>query len=250
MAFPTTPAVTESAITTNGTTLTVAFTQTTGDRVVVIIALNAGTGAETISLSDSFVNLTNHSNITHIIYKDLDGSEGGNVVVTVPTSRKFCAIAYNIAAGTFDTGQAPVFSTVATNINGTPDSSSLSPSWGSADNLWISAFNLEAEEADDDTWTTGAPTSYTDLAQTTTSTGAGSGTNACLASAERANATGTEDPSNFTTVQTDRQWTAYTIAIKPAAAGGGGDVFFENRHPIEQGMKPQTAAGIGGVLQE
>lgn len=30
--------------------------------------------------------------------------------------------------------------------------------------------------------------------------------------------------------------------------GGGAEVFFENRHAIEQGMKPQTAAGLGGVL--
>ncbi len=29
---------------------------------------------------------------------------------------------------------------------------------------------------------------------------------------------------------------------------GETEVFFENRHPIEQGMKPQTAAGLGGVL--
>jgi hypothetical protein len=28
------------------------------------------------------------------------------------------------------------------------------------------------------------------------------------------------------------------------------DVFFENKNPIEQGMKPQTAAGMGGVLIE
>jgi hypothetical protein len=28
------------------------------------------------------------------------------------------------------------------------------------------------------------------------------------------------------------------------------EVFFENRHPIEEGMKPQTAAGMGGVLIE
>lgn len=30
----------------------------------------------------------------------------------------------------------------------------------------------------------------------------------------------------------------------------GGDVFFEDRHSIEQGMKPLTAAGMGGVLVE
>ncbi len=31
-------------------------------------------------------------------------------------------------------------------------------------------------------------------------------------------------------------------------AAGGADEFFENRHPIDQGMKPITAAGLGGVL--
>lgn len=36
---------------------------------------------------------------------------------------------------------------------------------------------------------------------------------------------------------------------KPAPPAGG-EVFFEDRHPIEQGMKPQTAAGMGGVLVE
>jgi hypothetical protein len=32
------------------------------------------------------------------------------------------------------------------------------------------------------------------------------------------------------------------------AAGPPTEAFFENRHPIELGMKPQTAAGMGGVL--
>ena len=35
----------------------------------------------------------------------------------------------------------------------------------------------------------------------------------------------------------------------PAGAGPV-DVFFEDRHPIQQGMKPLTAAGMGGVLVE
>ncbi|HUS95670.1 MAG TPA: hypothetical protein VMX97_02905 [Hyphomicrobiaceae bacterium] len=39
-----------------------------------------------------------------------------------------------------------------------------------------------------------------------------------------------------------------TITYTPP--GAGGDVFFENRHAIEQGMKAATAAGMGGVLIE
>ncbi len=35
-----------------------------------------------------------------------------------------------------------------------------------------------------------------------------------------------------------------------AAPVAGADVFFENRHAIELGMKPVTAAGMGGVLIE
>lgn len=38
-----------------------------------------------------------------------------------------------------------------------------------------------------------------------------------------------------------------SIGVTPAV---GADVFFENRHAIELGMKPITAAGMGGVLIE
>jgi hypothetical protein len=36
----------------------------------------------------------------------------------------------------------------------------------------------------------------------------------------------------------------------PWVPAGPGDVFFENKNPIEQGMKPLTASGLGGVLIE
>lgn len=38
------------------------------------------------------------------------------------------------------------------------------------------------------------------------------------------------------------------VGGSPAAASS--DVFFENRHGIEHGLKPLTAAGMGGVLIE
>ena len=48
------------------------------------------------------------------------------------------------------------------------------------------------------------------------------------------------------------QYGGADIGAIPAeeAAPVVGGVFFENQHPIEQGMKPSTAAGLGGVLQE
>jgi len=44
--------------------------------------------------------------------------------------------------------------------------------------------------------------------------------------------------------------TAYWCLVDYTPAAPSSDVFFENRYSIEQGMKPQTAAGMSGVLVE
>jgi len=93
MAAPTIAARTEDVNTTASTTLDIAFTQTTGDLVVIFISCAVSTALS--SISDSFTNLTNTTANFHVIYKRLTGSEGGNVTMTV-TSTKFCSISYNI----------------------------------------------------------------------------------------------------------------------------------------------------------
>lgn len=40
------------------------------------------------------------------------------------------------------------------------------------------------------------------------------------------------------------------VVLLEATAGASSDVFIEGLHPIMQGMRPLTAAGLGGVLQE
>jgi len=51
--------------------------------------------------------------------------------------------------------------------------------------------------------------------------------------------------------QTPRTWrNVWVYDEVETAAPPSTDVFFENRHPIEWGMKPQTAAGMSGVLVE
>ena len=61
-----------------------------------------------------------------------------------------------------------------------------------------------------------------------------------------------EDPAVFTAASigtaADNAWAAITMALKEAPPVT--DVFIEGLHRIEQGMKPNTAAGMGGVLQE
>lgn len=212
MAAPTVAARAEYALTSAGTTATPTFTQTTGDRVVIFLSLAL---SGTISPGDGFTDLTNTSAQFHIIYKDLDGSEGGNVAITIPSGRA-CALAYNLTAGTFDPAQAPEFSTVATGTSSAPDSDSLIPTGGAKDYLWLSAFHQDGEEADDDTWVSSAPGAFSNLIQKTTGTAQGASSNSSIAAAERVLNQSNLNPGAFATAQS-LAWLAYTVAIHPVA---------------------------------
>jgi len=211
MAAPTVVARTEDVNTTASTTLDIAFTQTTGDLVVIFISCAVSTALS--SISDGFVNLTSVTANFHVIYKVLAGTEGGNVTMTV-TSTKFCSISYNIQG--YCTTINPQISTVATGTSTGPDPSTVTPAAGFAKNyLWLAAFYMAGEEADDDTWCNSAPTSFTNLTQKTTGTGGLPATNSCIASAEFASSATSIDPSAFNTDQS-LAWRAYTVAISPA----------------------------------
>jgi hypothetical protein len=215
LATPTVALVTEGAGA-SSTTHTITFTQTTGDRVVIFFAVDAT--ARTLTIGDSFVNLTNTSATFHIFTKVLDGSEGGNCVITAGVATKSAWLAYNIQGHA--SGTAPVFSTVATGTSNAPESSTLSPTGGSAQYLWLSAFGQAGEEADDDTWCNSAPSTpgtFTGLVQKTTTTSGLPAVNCEVASAQYASETATVDPGAFDTDQ-NLAWRAYTVAIYPATA--------------------------------
>jgi len=212
---PTVRGVTEGAGA-SSTTHSITFTQTTGDRVVIFLAFDAT--ARTLStVGDSFTNLTNTSATFHILTKVLDGSEGGTMDVTIAVASKSAWLAYNITTGTHASGTAPVFSTVATGTSTAPNSATLSPSGGSAKYLWLSAFDQRGEEADDDTWTSAAPSTpgtFTGLVQKTTGTSGAVTVNGSVAAAQYAAETATVDPGAFTVAQS-LAWRAYTVAIYP-----------------------------------
>lgn len=211
MASPTVANRTESSLTTAATTFTINFTQTTGDLVMVLAALAAGEASP--SWSDSFSTFTTGFSTYLGAYKVLDGSEGGNVVLTM-ASQKACAVAYNIQGSD---GNAPERGTTATGTSVNPDPGNCAPAGGTKDYLFIASFRQAGEEADDDTWCTGFPTNYSNLLQTTSGTGGAASTNCQMASCERALTASSDDAGAFTTVQS-LSWNAMTHAIYPAAA--------------------------------
>src|SRR3990167_4058291 len=109
MASPTVSARTETQLA-NGTSLTIDFAQTTGELVVIFLGVN-DTARVLSTVGDGFTDLTAANATFHILSKVLDGSEGGNVVVTVAAATKGAALAYNIAGHA--AAIAPQLSTVA-----------------------------------------------------------------------------------------------------------------------------------------
>ena len=213
MASPTVRGTPAEGAGASATTHTITFAQNTGDRVVIFLANDAT--ARTWSLGDSFTNLTNTSATFHIFTKVLDGSEGGNMVATAGVATKSAWIAYNITAGYHLAATAPVFSTVATGTSTAPNAGSLTPAGGSADYLWLTAFGQAGEEADDDTWVSGTPTSFSGLLQKATGTSGAVTVNCSVASAQYAHTNSVLDAAAFTTAQS-LAWRAYTVAIYPA----------------------------------
>lgn len=138
-------------------------------------------------------------------YKWAAGGETGTVTLTTTSERQTWSM--RCIRGAHSTS-APEGAAVSGNSTD-PDPPSLTPSWGAEDTLWLAVV-----EIDDVTVPTAAPTNYGNF-----ETIAGATSSASQALATRALNAATENPGVFT--MTTEQWRAQTIAIRPAAGGGG-----------------------------
>jgi hypothetical protein len=150
-----------------------------------------------------------------IAYRWADGTEGATVTFTASAATRSAAIIYRITGAENPATQAPQIGTVATGSGTTPNPPSVAVTGGSKDILAIACFSRDGEEADDDTWTTAAPTSYTNLLQKACGI-AGTNLAGMIASAERQVTTATEDPATFTVATGG--WRAQTIVVHPSSA--------------------------------
>lgn len=100
--------------------------------------------------------------------------------------------------------------TAATLVEGTstaPDSGSLTPSWGSAKTLWITAYGCDDQNGDVSAY----PTNYTTNGiydEFAASNGVG------LGSSYRTNEASSENPGAFT-IANSQEWLALTIGVQP-----------------------------------
>jgi len=148
-------------------------------------------------------------------YKIADGTEdGGTATWTTSTGT---SAAWQVIRVTSWHGTTPPEAATASGDATSANPPNLAPSFASEDILWIVAAGHAAASA---AAFTAAPTNYTNFANNGASSG---GSAVSVASAYRELNAASEDPGTFTAGGSNRWWAAATIAVRPAATGGGGE---------------------------
>lgn len=156
------------------------------------------------------------SSITSGVYMEtaVGTEDGTDITVTTPNGRASAFTCYAVQdwAGTEGTDVETGTGLVGTDAN--PDPPSASPSWGSAEALFI-AF---AGHRDDTTTVSSYPANYADDQEDGASGGSTSFDVRALA-ATRILTTSSEDPGTYT-LSASEGWVAHTVAIEGGAGGG------------------------------
>ncbi len=201
------PSVNGRATSSNNSSSPMAATLPTGivvGELLLAICDVAGNGSVTTPTGwTSLLNATSGTAATDrrlvVFYRTADGTEGSSV--SIANSLSSMAVITLRISGWKGTPAAAT----ATGGTTSPDPPSLSPSWGSADTLWIAAAACRG------TSVSVFPSGFSNT-QSSQITG---GVNSFAVSAELDATTATEDPGTFT--QQSNNWAAATIAIQPVS---------------------------------
>lgn len=159
---------------------------------------------------------------TSVRYRVTDGGEGASISLTSSASERMTAVVLRITnfTGTPEAGTAVV--TAVGTPSATPDPPSLTPSWGSADVLWVTWTGVDSGASTQNV----ASTIRSELMSHNRSGNAATDVLSIL-TAIQATAS-SRNPAAFNLVGSD-QWISNTFAVQgaaPAAGGSGGQRIF------------------------
>jgi hypothetical protein len=214
VASPVVAATNESITATAGTNHVVSLPAGIVAEDLIIVCMGIGSVAATINAHADYIELMDEGQAAglYIAYRWALGGETNPTFVSSASTRD-ATITYRITGAIDPATQAPQVGTTAVGSSVNPNPPSVSVTGGSKDILAIALFSRNGEEADDDTWVTAAPASYTNLLQKACGV-AGTNLAGMIATAERQVTTATEDPGTFTCATGG--WRANTIVIHPA----------------------------------
>lgn len=186
-----------------------------GDLIVEIIALDTSVGLTWPAGWTNIPGLTGAGGTAvgvHGRYKVADGSEDGTTITPVAGNAQKSV---GICLVFFDYSGVPEAAGISSAGGSGPNPPSLTPSWGSADTLWVAGFGRDDGRGS----AVAYPANY-GSGQIFRAEGTAGGT--ALQLARRSLAAASENPAAFGSVS-NPNW-AFTVAIRPAGGGGGGAV--------------------------
>jgi hypothetical protein len=147
-----------------------------------------------------------------IAWKKADAGDGTTIALTSGNG-KFAACSWTIAGATDPTIRAPEISTVQVGVTTEPNATTVTPTGGSKDYLFLTIFTMEGEQ----TGVTAYPTNYTGGQLFSTSgTGGATTTNVTVGGASRAATAASEDAGVWDVTGTLDASSNYTVAFHPA----------------------------------
>ncbi len=235
MAFPVVESTNTSSTNSVGTNHVVTLPSGIAAGDLIVICMAVGSTGVTMNTHADYTELLDESdaNGLHIWYRWATGGEGNPTFVST-SSTKDATVSFRISGASNPATQAPErAATTATSSSVNPDPPSVTPTGGAKDYLWITFCGSAGEQADDGTYCTAFPTTYTTNHLQKTSSTAGTNVGAMIAAATLSSNAASSDPGTFT-VSENNTWRAQTIAIHPPAA-------------VNVTVSPSAALGAGRI---
>lgn len=148
---------------------------------------------------------------TYIWYRWADGAEGTTVSLNLSANAKGAVIAWRITGAENPSTQVPELSTIATATSTTPNPTTVTPTGGSKDYLflWLGAWDQEPTNPPGT-----PPANYTNWVGASSGSASTLSTNNRLAGGSRQLTAASEDPGSVTT-SSNVNWSAWCMAIHP-----------------------------------
>jgi hypothetical protein len=207
MAFTVVSATSET--TTASTSHVVSMPAGDNTAKVLVLCIRFGAAATIPTPPTNWTQIGSSGSPGIVVFKNTAGTADATVTFTSDNSVRSC---HNTHAVT-GFGSGIEISAAATATSGTPDSASLTPSWGSKETLWFSMMGVGGHVSAD---LSAYPTNYTGGVNSDTNGGVIG--HALAGTAYRILTAASEDPGSFTVDGTARVWQAFTVAVEPSSA--------------------------------
>jgi hypothetical protein len=243
MAFPVIASITATSFGTDATAHLVAMPATV-DANDLLIIIFGNDGAASVTTPANWNLIASNPNGTacrlSTYYKIAVGNEDGTTVdVVTAATEKAAAQVYRITAASWHGTTPPETAAAVTGATANPDPPATTPSWGSADTMWLAVYG-----ADDDDDASAYPTNYTNGTYTQSDN---STTAASIGTARRELAAASDNPGTFT-IAASEEWVSQTIAIRPAGTVTLTGVLFAKAPTFFTGAITTGAVTVSGAL--